>query len=267
MRRGIIFGAIAIAVVVTALWWLFIVSPRNEEIDDINQRLDAAEAQEDSLQTQIRQLTSIKDQEVSYLFAIGQMETSIPESPEEAAFIDQINFLADRTGVDLMSLTLAPPTQPIEEGASGFEIPTRISVEGQYFEVLGFLYGLEALERLVRVDTLNISPQAPVSDDEEQETPPDDSDDIPDDPDIDVDPTEEPRPRPEQTMLTVDVGAVLFTRTQVQLDPEEIAGIIGEAGGEEEAEGEGTSEETTTTTTTPTDATTTTTVDSGGGDE
>ena len=267
MRRGIILGAIVAALAVTALWWLFVVSPRNEEVADINAQLDAAEAREESLRTQIRQLTSIKDQEVSYLFAIGQMETSIPENPEEAAFIDQINFLADRTGVDLTNLTLAPPTSPIEEGASGFEIPTRIAVEGQYFEVLGFLYGLEAMERLVRVDSLNLSPQAPLSEEEEESEPPDDADPDSVDVDVDVDVTEAPRPRPDQTLLSVDISAVLFTRTQVQLDPEQVAELIGEDGTEEEGNGDGTTTTTTTptetTTTTPTETTTTT---SAGGD-
>lgn len=262
MRRGIILGAIVAALAVTALWWLFVVSPRNEEVADINAQLDAAEAREDSLRTQIRQLTSIKDQEVSYLFAIGQMETSIPENPEEAAFIDQVNFLADRTGVDLTNLTLAPPTRPIEEDASGFEIPTRIAVEGQYFEVLGFLYGLEAMERLVRVDSLTLSPQAPISE-EEETIPPDEGDDTTT---TTIAPTEEPRPRPDQTRLNVDISAVLFTRTQLQLDPELVAEIIGEDGTEEENNGDGTTTTTTpteTTTTTPTETTTTT---SAGGD-
>jgi Tfp pilus assembly protein PilO len=265
MRRGIILGAIVAALAVTALWWLFVVSPRNEEVADINAQLDAAEAREDSLRTQIRQLTSIKDQEVSYLFAIGQMETSIPENPEEAAFIDQVNFLADRTGVDLTNLTLAPPTSPIEEGASGFEIPTRIAVEGQYFEVLGFLYGLEAMERLVRVDSLNLSPQAAPTQ-EEETAPPDEGGDTTT---TTIAPTEEPRPRPDQTLLSVDISAALFTRTQVQLDPEQVADLIGLDGTEEEGNGDGSDGTTTTTTsTTPTETTTTTSAGTdAGGDE
>jgi Tfp pilus assembly protein PilO len=283
MKRGVIFGAIIAAAVITALWWFFVIGPRNEEVADVNQQLDAAEAREESLRTQIRQLTAIKDQEVSYLFAIGQMETAIPENPEEAAFIDQINFLADRTGVDLQNLTLAPPSTPIEEGAEGYEIPTRIVVEGGYFEVLGFLYGVEALERLVRVDSLLLAPQAQAGQEEDTAPPEEDAVDV--DVDVDVDPTEEPRPRPQQTILTVNISAVLFTRTQVQVDPDQLAGLIGEDGSEEEGNGDGSSGETTTTTTPETTTTTpetttttpettttttadnTTTTTSAGGDE
>ena len=32
-----------------------------------------------------------------------------------------------------------------------------ISVEGQYFQILGYLYGIADLDRLVRVDGLNVS--------------------------------------------------------------------------------------------------------------
>jgi len=280
MKRGIIFGAIIAAAVITALWWFFVIGPRNEEVADVNQQLDAAEAREESLRTQIRQLTAIKDQEVSYLFAIGQMETAIPENPEEAAFIDQINFLADRTGVDLQNLTLAPPSTPIEEGAEGYEIPTRIVVEGGYFEVLGFLYGVEALERLVRVDSLLLAPQAQAGQEEDAAAPEEDAVDVDTDVDVDVDVdidlAEEPRPRPQQTILTVNISAALFTRTQVQVDPEQLAGLIGEDGSEEEGNGEGSSDETTTTTTSATTTTTTadtttttadTTTTTAGGDE
>ena len=272
MTRTIIFAAIMGIAAITALWWFVVIGPRNDEVADINQQLDAAEAREDSLRTQIQQLTAIMDQEVSYLFAIGQMETAIPENPEEAAFIDQINFLADRTGVDLQNLTLAPPTTPIEEGAEGYEIPTRIVVEGGYFEVLGFLYGVEALERLVRVDSLLLAPQAPTS--QEDDAPPDEVDD-PDavdddgdvDVDVDVDVTEEPRPRPQQTILTVNISAMLFTKTQVQVDPEQLADLIGEDGTEEEDDGDSAETPTTTTAATTTTTTADTTTTTAGGDE
>lgn len=256
MRRGIVIGGVLVAVVVTALWWLLIIQPRNDEVDDVNREIDDAAAQETQLRNQILEFSAIKVQETSYLFAIGQMEAAIPLSPEADAFIDQINFLAQRTGVELLSLTLAPPTQSTAEGQTGFEIQAAMSIEGEYFEMLGFLYGLEELERIVRVDTLTINPLS-VSAPEESEEPVEGEVE-------DTDPTDEPRPRPQPTITRANIGATLFTRTGVVLPDEE-----------EEDSGEGT-ETTTTTTTAPGETTTTTTTTPGetttttaesGGDE
>jgi Tfp pilus assembly protein PilO len=212
MRRGIVIGGILAAVVITALWWLLIIQPRNAEVDDVNREIEDAAAQEDQLQSQILALSAIKVQETSYLFAIGQMESAIPLTPEADAFIEQINFLAQRTGVELLSLTLAPPTQSTTEGQTGFEIQTAIAIEGEYFEVLGFLYGLEELERIVRVDTLTINPLAVSTSDETEE---------PEEGEEDTDPTDDPRPRPNPTVAQVNLGATLFTRTGVVLPEEE----------------------------------------------
>lgn len=233
MRRGIVIGGILAAVVVTVLWWLLIIQPRNAEVDDVSREIEDATAQEDQLRSQILALSAIKVQETSYLFAIGQMEAAIPVTPEADAFIEQVNFLSQRTGVELVTLTLAPPTPSTTDGQTGFEIQASISIEGEYFEVLGFLYGLEELERIVRVDTLSINPLAASAQDDTEE---------PEEGEVeDTDPTDEPRPRPQPTIAQINIGATLFTRTGVVLPDEE-----------EETDS------TTTTTTVPGETTTTT---------
>jgi hypothetical protein len=51
------------------------------------------------------------------------------------------------------------PSPPAGQPEQAFqEVSVGIDVEGQFFEILGLLYGLSDMERLVRVDGLSLSP-------------------------------------------------------------------------------------------------------------
>lgn len=214
MRRGQIFVAVVAALGVTALWWVFLVSPRASETADVEASIEAEQTREATLRQQIANLQRIKDQEVSYLFAIGQMENAIPELPMVDTFLEELNFLASRTGVILSQVSLATPAAPAEDSPGPLAINVTMSVEGQYFEMLGFLYGLEAMERLVRVETLALRPLEVADDNTDEGL---EGDDAPDNL------AEGPRPRPDVTTLSAGISAVLFTRTDVavEADPED----------------------------------------------
>ena len=202
MRRSVITLVILAFVVITALWWFLMISPRNAEIDDANVALEDAKSQETILQAQIAQLRAVQDNELSFLFALGEMESSIPTDPELDAFIEDLTFLADTTGVEVFSISTAVPT--LVEGSSLYTMTVALSLEGEYFEVLGFLYGLEDLERLVVVDSLSLSPTT-VAEEETTEEETTEEEEV----------VEEPRSRPEDSTLTVSLSARLFTRSTV----------------------------------------------------
>ncbi len=227
MRRpGVLLGILGF-VLVTAVWWLFIIGPRNSAIDTAEDRLFDAEQQQSLLRTRIAQLNAIADQELTYTVAIGDMETSIPTEPQFDAFLEDLTFLAERTGVDLIAITANPPAATTAEGVLDglFEIDVNVSVEGQFFEILGLLYGLEDMERLVRVDTLSLNPIA-----------------IPEETTTTTTTTTlapgattssttsstttttllEERLRPEPGLLAVNLTATLFTRTPVAVPALEV---------------------------------------------
>ena len=159
--RAKIAVGVLVLILLTVAWWLFIFGPKREAIAAANAELEGALLRQSTLQTRVAQLQEIKDNELSYMFAIGQMESSIPATPQADTFIEDMTFLADSTGVELISITLAPPaTSP---DSAGFEVQVALSVEGEFFEVLGFLYGVEALDRLVRVDSVGLTPLGPAA--------------------------------------------------------------------------------------------------------
>ena len=142
--------------VVTALWWMFLISPRNASIGDLHDQLSAAVDTESRLRVQIVQLQEIRDREVEYQAALGKLNALIPDRPLLDEAIEQIYTLAGETGVDLQTLSPSVPA-PAGEGSELREIDISAQVEGEFFELLGFLFGLSDMERLVRVDGISLS--------------------------------------------------------------------------------------------------------------
>jgi Tfp pilus assembly protein PilO len=198
---GKVLVAVLALVLVTVIWWLMFFSPKRDAIDAARALQENAALREQTLRTRIAQLGEIKDNELSYLFAIGQMESSIPATPQVDAFIEDITFLAETTGVELNSISLTPPVA--DPATGGFEVPVSLIIEGEYFEVLGFLYGVEALDRLVRVDSIGLNPVPTVAAPIEEVVEGDDA----------TDDVAAPRVRPNADLLGVDITMRIFTRS------------------------------------------------------
>ena len=154
-RRAPLILAILGMVFVTAAWWMFLIAPRNDQISDLEQETQAAIDTESRLRAQIVQLQEIRDREVEYLAALGRLDSLIPERPRLEEFIEQVNQLSLETGVDLKTLSPSLPSALLESELR--EILVSIQIEGEFFEVIGFLFGLNDMERLARVDAISVS--------------------------------------------------------------------------------------------------------------
>ena len=155
MRRVGLLAVLAI-LLITAAWWMFLISPRNGQIADHQDDLAVAQDTENRLRVQIRQLQEIRDREVEYLAALDQLEALIPERPLLDEFIEEIFALTNETGVNLQTLAPSLPSAT-EEGSELREIVISVQIEGEFFEVLGFLFGVNEMDRLVRVDSIAVS--------------------------------------------------------------------------------------------------------------
>ncbi len=153
MRRSLI--GILIAVLVTAVWYFFVVGPINERKDVARSNLESAQNEEFTLRTTLSRLRKIEENQLEYATAIGQLETAIPSAPRLAELIDDLNFLADETGLAWTSGSYGVPS-PIAD-TDMYSIAVSVQVQGQFFEVLGYLYGISELDRVVRIDAVALS--------------------------------------------------------------------------------------------------------------
>lgn len=159
MNRSLVLLSILVAVLVTVVWWLVFINPRNDAVDAAEDALAFEQLQEQTLQGRITELRDILEEEFSYVTAIEEIEASIPVEAMLDAVIEDIQAVAEDTGVTLIAIATTPPTfDALQPDQELFEIDLTLSLEGQYFEVLGFVIGLEDMDRLVRVDTLTMAP-------------------------------------------------------------------------------------------------------------
>jgi Tfp pilus assembly protein PilO len=157
MRRGLLLSVL-VALLLVVGWWFLLISPRNASIGDARDELQIAEEQEQRLRVQLNQLTEIDANAVLYADAITQMEALIPEQALLDEFIEQIDALAAATGVDLVTLSPAVPTPDPESELR--VISVSVEIHGGFFDVLGFLFGLNDLERLVKATSIAVTSSA-----------------------------------------------------------------------------------------------------------
>ena len=154
MRRVGLLVTLAV-LLVTGAWWMLLISPKNGDIADLEQELIGAIDTEQRLRVQINELETIRQAEVEYLAALGRLDALIPERPLLEEFIEQIYQLTTETGVELQ--TLAPSLPSSADDTELREVAVSVQIEAKFFELLGFLFGLNDMERLVRVDAIAVS--------------------------------------------------------------------------------------------------------------
>jgi len=154
-RTGLILAVLGV-LLITALWWFFVISPMNTRISDAEDQLQSAVDNEVLLRTQLMRFKKIQENELTYLSAIGALDAAIPPTPQMPALIDTLAQLAEDSGVQWESGTYGNPVEV--DGEDYFEIPLNLTVRGQFFEVLGYLYGISDLERIVRIDAVSLTP-------------------------------------------------------------------------------------------------------------
>ncbi len=155
MRRGLIFGLL-IAVVIAAGWWFLVMTPIGERIVLAEDNLVAEQDQNLVLRGRLNALQKVEDRFIEYQDSVDEMQVSVPPDPQMDTLILQLNQLAEDSGVTWLNSRYSVPAEPLESGIR--EVSIAMTVEGQYFEILGYLYGINEMDRLIRIDGLGMSP-------------------------------------------------------------------------------------------------------------
>ncbi len=155
MNRRMLALSVLAAILVTVVWFFFLISPRNSMISELDDDLNIALAEASSLRIAVAALQDVQNNDVAFLAAIGQMEAGIPEEAELAVFIEEVTALAEANGVSLQSFAPSEPVLSAELPI--YEITISLAMEGEYFELLGFLFGLDDMERIVVIESISIT--------------------------------------------------------------------------------------------------------------
>lgn len=153
--RKVLLGVLFV-IITSAAFFFLVYQPKTIEIEDAETELQTLETETAQLRARVASLRRIEDRLVEYRDAVNQMAVSVPGDPEMDVLIVELNQLAVDSGVEWLSGAWSVPAEPDPQGLRA--VPVNISVEGQYFEVLGYLYGISEMDRLIVVDSLAFSP-------------------------------------------------------------------------------------------------------------
>ncbi|HEV2369852.1 MAG TPA: type 4a pilus biogenesis protein PilO [Acidimicrobiales bacterium] len=161
MRRPnpvVIGGAAAALVIILLLWWFALWSPRNKSYDAVKTQVQTAQSQLQSLQSQLSQLKAVNTTQLNN--ELAQLRSAIPDQPELDQIILAINTASIQSGVTLQTISPTPPAAATTStGGAGAppDIAVSITLTGGYFQIIDFVNRLNAMPRLLVVDTLNLS--------------------------------------------------------------------------------------------------------------
>ncbi len=153
MKARIAIVAALLLVVVLIAWNALLFGPAGESVDKAKTRVDTAQQTETALKAQLNALREIAKQGPEFQAKLDRLNTAVPVKTDLEGFIRSAQDLKVKAGVDWVSIQPATPVA----GVGPSEIRMQIVVSGGFFQVLDYLNRLEALQRIVVVDTINVA--------------------------------------------------------------------------------------------------------------
>jgi type II secretory pathway component PulM len=156
MKRSVLIGVIAGGVVLVLLWYFVLFSPTSSKLDSTRADVASAQSQKQQLENTIQQLKELSRNAAQQQAKLAALRAAVPPTPDLGAFILQANDIATASGIDWLSITPSPPAASGTGGPTS-TIRVAMQVQGGFYQVLDYLNRLENMQRLVIVDTINVS--------------------------------------------------------------------------------------------------------------
>ena len=154
-RRGVIVAG-AGAVILALLVIFFLVLPKMGAVSDAQQELQDTQAQQQQLQVQLNALEQAREQAPENEAVIRQVNGMVPPTADLSGMILLLRNSASVAGVQVLSLTPAPPV--LAETNDYSSISVSASGEGSYFTIVKYLNEIETLPRAATVQSVTLSP-------------------------------------------------------------------------------------------------------------
>ncbi|MBV8951682.1 MAG: type 4a pilus biogenesis protein PilO [Actinobacteria bacterium] len=160
MKRFVPFIAAGVGVLIVIVWYFALYSPKNNDLSKARSDLSSAQASAQTLRAQLSNLRGLESNRSKQQAVLQKLSAAVPPTPDLATFILQANDIATQSGVNWLQVSPGVPTA----AAGG---PTTISLtmqlEGGFSQVYDYLNRLENMQRLVLVDSVNLTSKASTS--------------------------------------------------------------------------------------------------------
>ena len=143
-RRTELLVATVGIVLVLAVGSLLLVRPKQQAVAEARADRNGSIAESQALGDQVRALEAVKANATELRAKAKLAKAEFPSNPNLPALVDALQDVASQSGVDLVSITQAPPkTSTVQPELA--EIATGINVKGGYFQIQDFLSRVENL--------------------------------------------------------------------------------------------------------------------------
>lgn len=156
MRRGVVLGLL-LAVLLGIGFYFLMLGPVFDSIEELEIQTETAIQEESRLLQERNRLRRIQDSELQYIDAVGEIARMIPPTPQQSDLLNDLEALADDANVLWKGAGFGLPTAG-PEGSGLRQISVTMQLEGQYFEILAYLYAVQDLDRILRVDSAAFTP-------------------------------------------------------------------------------------------------------------
>jgi Tfp pilus assembly protein PilO len=157
-RARIILAVVGV-IIFSLLLYFFFVSPKRNELADVNLQIEQEESRTAVLNAELQRLRQLQANEPELRAELEQIRSFVPVRPELANFIFQVQDAANAAGLDFVEITPELPKTP-PEGAAVAQVRATIGATGGYFALQDFTRRLYNLDRALRVDTVSIGVQS-----------------------------------------------------------------------------------------------------------
>lgn len=159
MRRNLLITILAM-VVVAVLAFFLVFKPQSDKIAQAREDVQTAQDNVERLRLELARLQALQQQAPKLREEATKLDAAVPNDPQLAAFILQVQEAANASGIEWMSVSPTPPATSTNAQAPVQEVVIAMNVEGGYFQVQDFLVRLEGLPRAVKIGNVSLSAQS-----------------------------------------------------------------------------------------------------------
>ena len=154
-RTRVILAVLGIIVVLAAFFFFFI-RPRQAELTEVRDEIEAEEARTVRLNSELARLQDLQANAPELQAELAKIRGYVPADDEVPNFIFLVQDAANAAGVDFVQISPELPKPP-PEGAALAEVRTQIGAGGGYFALQDFIRRLHELDRAVRFDNVALA--------------------------------------------------------------------------------------------------------------
>lgn len=134
-------------ILVLALYWLFLWSPKSERVAEIEEQIEQTIASQQDVRRDIAELEEVRSRVARIEAGLAASQSIIPRDSGLPGALRQLQLAAQDAGATLVSVQPGRPTAVEEDEVAGeiqlARLPLSVQVRGSYFQLVDFLRRVE----------------------------------------------------------------------------------------------------------------------------